>query len=176
VNSVRLKLCLAILALIATVGFTIPSEASLIGDHISAEGYSLSPGDATIGSGVEFTGIDGHLSFDFGASSLTINSSDVSGWFGYSTYTFSGFDAPIVDVDIALNDGYSGDWLENFTFGENSITLDMSSGFAFYMPGVPFSPYSSRVVFNIVTKQVDEPSVLALLGVSLLGLLALRKT
>src|SRR6266571_316262 len=77
---------------------TIPAQATLIGDTINGTGTFLAPGSATIGAGVEFTGIIGFINFDFGADTLTLTpTAGFIGWGGFGNYVFSGFDEVITN-------------------------------------------------------------------------------
>jgi hypothetical protein len=60
-------------AVMGVVGFLTSAHASLIGQTISASGTALSPNCATIGDGVEFTAILGHLNLDFDSDTLTVS-------------------------------------------------------------------------------------------------------
>ena len=147
---------------------TIPAQATLIGDTINGTGISLTPGSATIGAGVEFTGINGFINFDFGADTLTLTSNANVGWSGFGNYVFSGFDEVITNLSIGSNAGFSGDLISTFSFTSDSITLDMNLGSALV---------GAALVYNITNNAVDvpEPSTLALFGTALAGLAALRR-
>jgi hypothetical protein len=55
--------------LLAATLWSTSAQATLIGDTITAIGVgTLTPTTATIGAGIEFTGVTGFLNFDFGAS------------------------------------------------------------------------------------------------------------
>jgi hypothetical protein len=157
-------------ACIAAAGFATSANASLIGETIAANGATLSPKTATIGNGVEFTGVAGFIDFDFAANTLTLTSSrGLGSWVAAGLfYTFSGFTSEITGLSIASNNGFSGSLLSNFSFTSNSITLDLNNG------GVT-NP--ANLVFNIQTAsdaQVPEPATVALVGLGLLGFAASR--
>lgn len=164
-------------AVVALTGFAGSAQAALIGDSITATGTTLGPATATIGSGVEFSGVSGFLKFDFDANTLTITSPNQGGgslsWFSFGSYVFSDFADTITGLAIASNKGFSGDILSNFSFTAHSITLDVGTGAS--------QNKNSELVFNIATSApsqgnaVPEPATVAIVGLGLLGLAASRR-
>jgi hypothetical protein len=163
----KLKLHVTLL-FIAALFVATTSRATLIGDTIDATGTLLSPGSATIGSGVEFLGIDGFLGLDFGASTLTLaSSSGLLSFQGLGLYTFSGFDDTITGISTASNGGWTGSVLTPL-FDAHSITLDMSD--SSLVSG-------AQLVFNIQTSSrvPDHGGTIALFGMALVGLVVARR-
>lgn len=113
--------------LLAASAFVSPASATLIGDTISATGHQLTPISATIGAGSEFTGINGLINFDFGASTLTLTPTIFSpsiGWGGHGFYVFADFDDQITSLSISSNTGFTGGMANGkFTFDMHSIIL-----------------------------------------------------
>jgi hypothetical protein len=149
----------------------VRANPNLIGVTVTATGTDLSPPTATIGPGIEFTGISGDMNFDFDANSLTVTSQgNLTGWGGFGPYTFSGFTEPITSLSIGSNNGFAGKIVDNFSFTTDSITLDMSDG--------SVNSAGGTLVFNINSSTNSVPdagSSLAMLGGSLIGLAALRR-
>lgn len=149
------------------------ANATLVGDTISANGNSLGPASATIGSGVEFKGISSFLDFDFGANTLTVSSTrGLLGWSGFGTYTFSGFDDVITSLSLASNSGFTASgstalFTSNFGFTDHAMTFNFNSG------GVS---NGAVAVFNINRSAVPEPETLGLFGVALLALAVSRRS
>jgi hypothetical protein len=158
-------------AVVAAAAFCAPFAAqanpSLIGDTIIASGSYLSSSTATVGNGIEFTGIIGYINFDFGADTLTLTpASTTLSWGGFGTYTFTGFSTPISSFNIASNDGFFGTEITNYSFTPNSISIDMDYGYALY---------GTKLVYNIEVAKVPEPETFALLGIGLLGFALARR-
>lgn len=163
-------------AMLVVFGATLissPASASLIGDTISASGNSVVPPAATIGSGTEFSGVWKYINFDFDADTLTVSSINyLSSWSGFGSYTFSGFDETINAVSLASNAGFAAytGFITNFSFTADSITFDFNAG------GVSNPIQGAVAVFNITSAaEVPEPSMLALLGLALAGLIVARR-
>lgn len=159
-----------ITAFFATLcAFASSANASLLGDTISGSGTSLTTMNGTIGNQVEFQGIAGYVTFDFGANTLTIGSHNgLINWNGFGNYVFTGFDLPITSLTLLSNSGFNADFISNYSFTANSITLNMNSG------AVADWQLGSNAVFNIT---VPEPESYALLLASLgaLGVISRRK-
>ncbi len=175
------------LALLAGSMFVIPANASLVGDEIAGNGFFLVPYKATsyvpspvheiIGSDIEFTGVLGAITFDFGANTLTVATRagyPIDGWIGWGNYSFSDFDVPITTFVLISNSGFEADFISDYGFSSNSIWLNMSNG------NVQDPTLGGSAVFSInevtvsatdVTGQVPEPGALGLViaGLALLG-------
>ena len=167
----KMMLFLMFLLFVATVINPVShANATLIGNTITAEGITLTPNSATIGSGVEFTGFNDLMNFDFGANTLTITAVTdgpgvISAWSGFRNFVFSGFSEAITSFTLASNTGFAGSIVDHYSFTSTSITLDMSDG---SKPGPP----SSEIVFNINSAgtPVPEPGTIMLFGFGMLGL------
>jgi hypothetical protein len=160
---------LTVLVVIAALAVPASSRATLIGDTIDASGNGLSPGSATIGAGVEFTSNFGDLSFDFGASTLTVTSLGLTGEGGIGLFVFSGFDETITGVSIQSNSGWNaGDTILTPQFDAHSITLDMGNN---------TMALNAPLVFNIQTSSgvPDTGGTIELFGIGLMGLIAARR-
>lgn len=154
----------SIFCVLGTVVVSSTASASLIGDTISASGLMLNPTSATIGAGVEFVGLGGYpLDFDFGANTLTISSKGgLNNWWGYGPYTYSGFDDTITSFSLVSNTGFVANFLDDFSFTSNSITLNMNLG------SVTNVEQGDVAVFSINSiAAVPEPSSLVLMGLAL---------
>jgi hypothetical protein len=161
------KKMLLITTFAATFGAATGAHASLIGNTVTATGFTLGPTTAVVNSGIEFSGIVDYIKFDFGASTLTLTSPTTSvGWGDFGKYVFSGFTDVITGLTVASNTGFSGAMLTGFSFGTHSVTMDMGSGSA---------QQNAKLVFNIATATVPEPTTVALLGLGLLGVAASRR-
>ncbi len=153
-----------------TFAFLLPAGATLIGDTITATGYQLGPGTATIGAGIEFIAGDSIdlLNFDFDAGTLTVTrpGTTVLSYYDFGDYVFSDFDDIITGLSVASNTGFTGPIGSNLRFAAHSITLDMSGGIAHV---------DDVLVFNITTEPIPEPTTVLLLGSGLVGLAGFRR-
>src|SRR5688572_16565040 len=111
------------LLLIAALCVCTTARANLIGDTITATGPGglLPSSTATIGAGIEFTGVGVSLtsvSFDFGANTLTLLPAAGLGAISGNNifFTFSDFDDTITGITVGANAGWSGSILSP-TFG-----------------------------------------------------------
>ncbi|MBE9560743.1 MAG: PEP-CTERM sorting domain-containing protein [Proteobacteria bacterium] len=162
-----LSICLAVVSFNA--------NATLIGDTINSSGSGLNPASATIDNTIEFAGIIGWLNFDFGANTLTVTNTDTNtapiSWGGWGDYIFSDFDSSITGLSILSNVGFTGSIINNFSFTDSSITLDMLSGGA---------DVGGQLVYLIETGPslpVPEPSIVWLLfsGLAIMGFARRKK-
>lgn len=160
--------------LVGASAFVAPAHAfSLLGDTISSSGFLVSPNNAVVGAGVEFTGINGYMKFDFDANTLTVSSQNgLSGWSGWSSYVFGNFDQTITSFALVSNSGFNADFISNYSFTANTITLDMNSG------SVNDYQVGGTAVFAINgVAPIPEPETYAMMlaGLGLLGIAARRR-
>jgi hypothetical protein len=180
-------------AVVAAASMSTSAHASLIGDTITGTGTNLTPEHATIHSSapefaIQFIGTNNKgasytydgIVFDFEGSTLIISTPVNTGftWGNLGTYTFSDFDNNITNVVYSASASHNfgsgaGDFTNDFSFGDHSITFNLTGGES--------QNSQSTLVFNITTKpsggdstSVPEPTTVALLGLGLLGLAALR--
>ena len=148
----------------------LPARAGLIGDTLTATGTSLNPSTATVGAGVEFTGIGSSLQFNFDATTLTVTDLYANhGWGGFGFYTFTDLSSVFTNVSIASNTGsWYGGIVNNFSFTDHTVTFDLNNG----------GHSGGALVFNLQSTAntvPDSGATVALLGGALLGLVALRR-
>jgi hypothetical protein len=165
------------------------ASAALIGDAIMGTGTGLSVGSSTIGNGIEFTGMNGLVNFDFSDNMLTLTVNDKNArWSDLGSYVFSGFDNVITGFSMSPlnttgNNGFTGFSASDLTFGPHSIALNIGAGFvqnknstiAFDLlstSAVPVPPAGSE--FSEPGSEVPEPTSIALLGLGLLAVAAAR--
>lgn len=150
----------------AALAFAAPAaHASLIGQNIHATGYLLSPENAIVGDGPEFSGILDNISFDFGADTLTVRSTSTNvSWMYWGDYVFSGFSTPITSLRLRYNHGFGGTIIDHLRFDAGSITLDMNSAWALEHP--------NTLVFGI--NDIPEPASLLLMTLALGGMATVR--
>lgn len=162
-----------LLALASALLLGTHAQAGLLGDTISATGFNLSPGMATIADGPEFRGIgytDTYLAFDFADTTLTLTIVAAPGvlgmtWSAFSPYVFSGFTSPLVDMYVESNNGFAGTLLTGFSVFDDRISIDFSQGSACCAP-------DAKLVYRIVTAPVPEPASGILLLAGFAGLAA----
>lgn len=149
------------------------ANAMLIGDTISASGATLGPPSATIGAGVEFSGLFDGMDFDFGATTLTLTT-ELSSWNGFGNYVFSDFGPGYIisNMSIISNNGFSGSLPNGFSFTDDSITLNIGSG-----TNTLRAPATLvyGLEFETVSTPIPEPAAVGLLGTSLIALTLLRR-
>jgi len=185
---------LIILSIVSSFILAANAHASLIGDTIEINwqnpsiGQFFSTDSVVVGAGAEVTCPDGGInlcdgfgqsavSFDISASSISIEFIDVFfsefGQDSYNGFIFDDLDwvgmiGEIVDVELVTN--VQGLDLADVGFGSNFVSVDFGSNSG----TVGSFTNGSFVTLNLITRHiVPEPSMLGLMGLSLIGMAAL---
>ena len=129
-----------------------------------------SAGNYVVGSGVEVASISGVASVDITATQIRVDYNTSTSW---SSAAFNGFrltdvfgliDAWTITLDPSSN--LAGLTADRITFGDDFLQVNWQ--------GLSFDA-NTLVVFNITTQNVPEPGSLALVGLGLVGIVAMRK-
>lgn len=167
----RPKLFLRILFVFTCLtGLHNVANASLIGNEVYLTWGP--PQDRIIGDGVEFHAIFDSVGFDFAADTLTLSFGGPSmGWSGFDHLVFRGFSERITGLSIVSNTGFQGSMLNDFSFSDHTIDINMTYGSASNYP---------LLVYKINTDGLDGSSVLEpatgfLIGLGFLFMIMARR-
>lgn len=157
--------------LIIMCAFMFLWVSSVFATVITADGFDVDS-NKTIDSSTEFNIVSAFINVDFTENSLTLsNAKDAYAlwWLNYGDYTFSGF-GNITNVYIESNNKFYGSVVNDYSFDNDSITLDMSNGWFLHSSG-----NDQSLVFHIERElvapaAVPEPTTLMLFGAGLVGL------